>query len=393
MEQQEAYGAITAEPFSGFGRCDFWPFRSRLKSLPVASDFVAFRRTLRENCPSRPGVYGMVDPHGQLVYVGMSIALRKRLITYFQGGETPRKERCIAARAHRLVWEVTGHELAAELRELELIRRHQPRLNVRGRQRLRPPGYLYISQETAPRLRVARRVPKGGRHSWGPLAVTWRVRDAVECLNRLFMLCDCPPTVPMHFADQRSLFSLDLRPECLRGETGTCLGPCAGLCTSGQYSTQLRAARAFLDGRDTDPLLRLEQQLADAAGLQQYERAARLCDTLDRLMYLCERLKILREPPLPEQFVYPVHIRRRSIWCLVAGGRVVGATTVPSDARGARCSLALLRRALDGFSLPGPETDQPASLIVSSYFRKRPAELQTILTPDEARQLCRAHRI
>jgi excinuclease ABC subunit C len=388
MEQWEGYGALTAEPFDGFGGCDFWPFRSRLKSLDVSKDLAAFRRAIREECPARPGVYGMVDIHGQLIYVGMSIALRKRLITYFQGGESPRKERCIAAHSERLVWEEVGHELAAELRELELIRRHQPRLNVRGRTRRRPPGFIYISNEPAPRLRIGRRVPKAVRHWWGPLAATWRVREAVELLNRQFKLCDCPPAVPMHFADQGSLFSLDLRPECLRGETGTCLGPCAGLCTRGQYNSQIRATCAFLDGRDDTMLKQLEQQLVEAARLQQYERAARLRDTVDRLTDLCERLAILRQPPLPEKFVYPLQIHRRRVWCFVASDRLVSATATPTDARTAQRSLRLIRRAFEGRAPAIRETDRTVALILSSWFRRHPAELQTLLTPADARREC-----
>ena len=84
----------------------------------------------------------------------MSIALRKRLVTYFQGGAAIRKECRIAGDTDRLVWEVVGHELAAQLRELELIRRHQPRFNVKGRQPDRPLGYIYISREDAPRVRT-----------------------------------------------------------------------------------------------------------------------------------------------------------------------------------------------------------------------------------------------
>jgi excinuclease UvrABC nuclease subunit len=133
---------VEVEEFRGFGRSEFWPFRGRLKSLAIVEDFVDVRRSLRDSCPARSGVYGMVDSGRRLIYVGMSIALRKRLVTYFQGGASIRKECRIAGDTDRLVWEVVGHELAAQLRELELIRRHQPRFNVKGRQPVRVHLYL-----------------------------------------------------------------------------------------------------------------------------------------------------------------------------------------------------------------------------------------------------------
>jgi excinuclease ABC subunit C len=282
--------------------------------------------------------------------------------------------------------------LVAQLRELELIRRHQPRFNVRGREPERPLGYIYLSREDAPRCRVARRVPKAIRYSWGPLRINWRIREAVEIVNRLFKLCDCPPTVPMHFADQTYLFPLDLRVQCLRGEIGTCLGPCAGNCTFPQYAAQLRAARAFLDGRDPAPLRRLEQQLDDAAGFQQYERASRLRDTLERVQYLWDQLAILRAPPLPAQCVYRVQILNRPVWYLIAGGSVVNAASEPiSDDAAQRCL-----RQLDGIFSDDRrkpfEVDRPAAQIVASWFRSHPSEVANILSPDEARSLCGRQR-
>jgi excinuclease ABC subunit C len=381
--------SVDVEEFRGFGRSEFWPFRGRPKSLAIGEDFVDVRRSLRDSCPARSGVYGMIDSRGRLIYVGMSIALRKRLVTYFQGGASIRKECRIAESTERLVWEVVGHELAAQLRELELIRRHQPRFNVKGRQPDRPLGYIFISRDDAPRVRAGRRVPKGVRHAWGPLVINWRIKDALEVANRYFKLSDCPASVPMHFADQGSLFSLELRPECLRHEMGTCLGPCAGECTRNQYSAQLRAARAFLDGYNPAPLTQLERDLQNAASLCQYERAASLRDRLERLRYLHDRLQILREPPLPARFIYPVDLGRRKVWYLLADGRVVAATSVPSSGNEAKKCLRRLQRAYQ-FNTDGDATaDRPARQIVSTWFRTNRDELQSILMPDEARQYCR----
>jgi excinuclease ABC subunit C len=331
----------------------------------------------------------MVDARDRLIYVGMSIALRKRLVTYFQGGAAIRKECRIAGDTDRLVWEVVGHELAAQLRELELIRRHQPRFNVKGRQPDRPLGYIYISREDAPRVRVGRRVPKGVRYSWGPLAINWRIKESLEVANRYFKLSDCPASVSMHFEDQRNLFALELRPACLRHEMGTCLGPCAGECTRNQYLAQVRAMRSFLDGCDREPLSRLESELQHAAEHFQYERAATLRDRLERFQYLHDRLEILRQPALPVQFVYPVIVGRRQVWYLLAHGRVVGATAMPMESSAAGKCVRRLHRAFRRSDESDPTADRPARQIVSAWFRAHRDELQTILMPDEAIQFCR----
>jgi excinuclease ABC subunit C len=379
------------EAFRGFGRSAFWPYRSRLQEISISTNLAAVRGEIRQNCPTRSGVYGMVDRRGTLIYVGMSTSLRKRLVTYFQGGAAIRKECRIAEDTRRLVWEVVGHELAAQLRELELIRRHQPQFNVKGRQPDRPLGYIYISREDAPRIRTGRRVPNAVRHSWGPLVINWRIKEAIEVVNRAFKLVDCPASVPIHYADQRNLFALDLRPECLRHEMGTCLAPCAAQSTRADYLAQLRSARAFLDGHDCGILNYLESQLQNAAERREYERAANVRDRLDRLRYLHERLEWLRAPALPARFVYPVQTGRRQVWYLLVDGRVVAGLRAPTDESGASICLERMQRVYDGFHGGEVAADRPARQIVSIWFRTRCDELASILLPEAAEEFC--HRL
>ncbi len=232
--------------------------------------------------------------------------------------------------------------------------------------------------------------PAACADSWGPLPVSWRIRDAVEIVNWLFKLCDCGPSVAMHFADQRQLFPLDLRVQCLRGETGSCLGPCAGQCTFTQYAAQLRAARALLDGRDSGAIDRLEADLADAAASQQYERAVRLRDTLERLQYLCDQLAILRAPPLPEQFVYPLQLDNRPVWYLIASSRVVAAAPVPATNDDAERCAHLFARTLEQNSAKPTDIDRPAAQIVASWFRIHRSELHSIISAADVLEFCRS---
>jgi len=379
-------------PLKHLHRSTVLPFRRLFRELPLDADPRSLRQQLREFCPASPGVYAYLDG-GRVIYVGVSSKLRKRLITYFQGGASVRKEHAVAGQATKLMWQVVGHEFVAQLRELELIRRCQPRLNVRGRWPGRPLGYIYLSKEDAPRFRVARRVPKGVRYYWGPMPMGWRIRDAVELVNQVFKLCDCPSSVPMHFADQRNLFAMDLRLECLRGETGSCLGPCAAHCTFTDYSKQLSAARAFLNGRDDAALTELEHRLAAAAARQHFEQAARLRDKLDSLRTLADRLERLRKPAAPSEFIYPLTIGRREVWLYVARGAVAASSSAPvasapSASVVSRRCVERLDSVYDARISQTDDADRLGAQIVSSWFYTRPGEAANILSPDEARKFC-----
>src|SRR5688572_12097883 len=90
---------VAGAAFRGFGRSRYLPFGAELRGLRVVNNLTEVRRAVRDDCPALPGVYGVLDARGELAYVGMSTALRKRLITYFQTGSAIRKEQAIAAHA------------------------------------------------------------------------------------------------------------------------------------------------------------------------------------------------------------------------------------------------------------------------------------------------------
>jgi excinuclease ABC subunit C len=375
-------------PFTDFGRSAFLPRRRRSRRMPIGDEFRTMRRAIRTECPGTAGVYGFIDRDGRLIYVGVSRRLRRRLVTYFQRSEVYRKERRIAAHACEVVWEEVGHEFAAQLRELELIRRHEPRLNVRGREHGRQLGYIYLTGDEAPRFRVGRHVPRSARQSWGPIATGWRIREAVEAVNHEFKLCDCPSSVAMHFADQRPLFDAELRLGCLRGEIGTCLGPCARLCSQRQYAEQWSAACRFLDGEDDDVMERLAQQMGEAVLQRRYEQAARLRDRLDRLELLAREFAASRSPVSMGNAVYVATLGRRRCWFLIVAGSVARTMPAPITRRGAAKCLSLIEANYFCGSIQPVETNRTAAQIVSAWFRTHPEESASIISPDEARGRC-----
>jgi len=169
---------------------------------------------------------------------------------------------------------------------------------------------------------------------FGPLRWNRRLMRAVRQLNDRFRLRDCPSHVAMHFADQLELFDQTRDAECARHDFGTCLGPCAGACTTDQYVMQSRAVCDFLAGVDSTPTEELEQQMADAAASQRFEQAAILRDALRDLTFVRDRLARLRHVRSAYSFVYPLPgYRGREAWYMVRGGEVVKAEVAPRSQR------------------------------------------------------------
>ncbi len=380
--------------FAGFG-----PARLDPAASPPALHFVLARRPdtlrvrLRQKCPRRPGVYGMVDARGTLIYVGKAKCLRTRLLSYFRAHSRDAKAGRILDHARAIVWEYAPSEFAALLRELELIRRWKPAYNVQGLPGRRRTTYICLGRKPAPYLFTSRQPPADVLACYGPLYGGMRVGEAVRRLNDLFRLRDCEQSQKMHFADQGELFPV-LRPAgCLRYEIGTCSGPCVAGVTRAGYGRQTRAVRAFLDGADDGPLRTIEREMTAAAGALAYERAAALRDKLDVLRWLTERLAWLQRARREHTFVYPLGgDGGPALWYLIHRGRVRAAVAAPRDpatrhAARSAVEAVFADRTRDDGPLPADQIDH--ILIVAGWFRKHSEERQRLLTPEDALALCR----
>ncbi len=352
----------------------------------------ALRAHIRRECPRRPGVYGMLDCQGEVIYIGKAKCLRARLLSYFRAKSRDPKAGRIVAAARAIAWETAPNEFAALLRELELIRRWRPHFNVLGKPKRQRRCYVCLGRRPAPYAFTAVNPPAGAVACFGPVPSGERVREAVRRLNDWFGLRDCPQAQAMVFAGQAELFPEARTPGCLRHEIGTCLAPCAAACTREAYMARVRAARAFLAGTDVRLLETLEQTMTAASEALDYERAALLRDRLECLRWLTEQLERLRRACESQAFIYPVTHDGHEHWYLIRGGRVVAALPAPNDAPSRRRAEALITEVYDSqsrnFGLPGVE-EMDRVFLVASWFRSRPAERERTLEPAVALARCR----
>jgi excinuclease ABC subunit C len=382
-------GLFHREAFSGFGPCRLAPDVIPALFSARAGRGYRLRKPVRDHCPRLPGVYGMIDAAGELIYVGKAKSLRARLLGYFRPNSRDEKAGKIIQESRRLVWELADSEFAALLRELELIRRWQPRFNVQGQPRRRRRCYVCIGRKPAFHAFVAARPPSTAVTCFGPLLGSGRAREAVRRLNDWFRLRDCPQQQKMVFADQRQLFPQDLTPGCIRHDIGHCLAPCAGACTHGEYAFHVQAALDFLHGKDRTPLEQLEREMNQAAGELKFERAASLRDRLDVLGWLDQHLERLRQA-VRHSFIYPVEGQSGRTWYLIRHGFVRAALAGPADEQSKRATLTKLEEVYPGGAVvPGPPglDEVDGVLLVGGWFRRHRQELERVIEVEAARRM------
>ena len=384
-------GLFARQTFAGFGP-------SLLASADETPPMHSVRGTrpgrlragVRLECPRLPGVYGMLNEAGELIYVGKAKCLRSRLLSYFRTKSRDPKAGRILKNTCVVAWEPAHGEFAALLRELELIRRWRPRFNVQGQPNRRRRTYVCVGREPAPYVFLSPRPPGTAFACFGPVPAGFHAHEAVRRLNDWFRLRDCSQAQKMIFADQGDLFPI-LRPAgCLRHEINACLGPCAAACTRGDYSLAVRAVIRFLEGADAAPLESLELDMQEAAAGQAFERAALLRDKWQALHWLSGHLERLRQA-CRRSCVYPAVGRdgARDHWHIIHNGSVRAVTRAPHDDAGHATAAKALANVYDRAvsAPPGPD-EIDGVLLVAAWFRRHGAEMERTLEPVAARTLC-----
>jgi excinuclease ABC subunit C len=375
------------------------PSRFRPRDEAVAIGQVRGKRAgklrdgVRAHAPRTPGVYGMIDDRGRIVYIGKAKNLRARLLSYFRENSRDPKAGRIIQHTRRLVWEHTGDELAALLRELELIQTLRPRFNVLGLPGLQRHHYICIGRAPAPFVFISNKPTGKEQAIYGPLVVRHKSEEAVRRLNDWFKLRDCPQTVPMCFTDQPALFPTDPSARCMRFELLTCSGPCAGECSRKQYGVGVRGARAFLDGRDRTLLKTLKKLMDAAASGFEFEKATAMRDRLQTLEWLDARLSLLRQARDKNSFVYPlIGADGRERWYLIHRGIVRAVCFKPDGLEASHIAAELVAATFSDHPgavvLSGGAID--SVLLVASWFRKHAEERARLLTEAAATAMCKA---
>jgi len=343
----------------------------------------ALREQVRAMAENRPGVYRMLGPGDELLYVGKSVRIRTRVLSYFRA---PRGEKAweLIRETAKIEWDYIPNEFFALIHEMKLIQRWQPRFNVRHRRR-RIYGFVKVTREPAPRLLPVSRVAEDGATYYGPFPRVRAVARTVRELAHLLGLRDCPASTPVLFDDQLDIFGGGRVPHCIRADLATCLAPCCGRPSAREYDAAVQLARRFLEGRADRPLADLEHRMNEASARLDFEYAALLRDRLDRLRYFRDELVAFRGTVEDLTFVYRVPgFGGDDRIYLIRRGRIRRQMPHPKSRR-ARGLVAREIESVFGEVDPGPSGLSPQDaaeiLLVAGWFKQRPEERRRTQPP------------
>ncbi|MBL9021086.1 MAG: excinuclease ABC subunit UvrC [Myxococcales bacterium] len=234
--------------------------------------------------PPSPGCYVFLDKEKKALYVGKAKSLRSRVRSYFQ--ESGSDERYFIPLLRRLVVDidtiVTGTEKEAAVLENELIKRHQPRFNVKLRD---DKDFLCLrldEKKDWPRLETVRRPSPDGARYFGPYHSATSARRTLHLVNKHFHLRTCSDA---DFASRK-------RP-CLQYQIKRCPGPCVYEVEPTAYRSQVHAVSLFLEGRHDELTRELAALMKESSRTMEFERAAVYRDQLRAVESIRENQRVV----------------------------------------------------------------------------------------------------
>ena len=278
--------------------------------------------------PNRPGVYLMKDARGTVLYVGKAQSLRSRVRSYWQkqsaGGEV-HLIRSVIDKVADLEYTLTDSVSEALLLEINLVKRHRPRYNVRLKDDKSYP-FIKITGEEFPRVERTRKLPADGSRYFGPYASASSVDEAMNLIRRIFPFRTC--TLDIH--EGRKAIE---RP-CLLYHIKRCQAPCVGYIGKSDYRAQIEQIERFLDGRQEDVVRELSRQMNEASDATEYERAAALRDKVRAVERTMESQKMAAHRTTEEDVLGLARQDNQAAVQLFAvrGGKMIGRDVFLLDA-------------------------------------------------------------
>ncbi len=243
------------------------------------------KATLKQ-LPDSPGVYLMKDDAGRVLYVGKAQSLRNRVRQYWQASRSaaPLRIESSIGQVADVEYTMTDTVSEALLLEANLIKRYQPRFNVRLKDDKSYPFIKVTLADDFPLIERTRKLPVDGSRYFGPYASASSVDESMNLIRRIFPFRTC--TIEIREGER----ALD-RP-CLLYHIKRCQGPCIEAISKADYAADIEQVMLFLEGHQEQVSRALRDDMEAAAEELQFERAAALRDKVRAIERTMESQKM-----------------------------------------------------------------------------------------------------
>ncbi len=177
-----------------------------------------------ESLPNRVGIYYIHNEKGELIYIGKSKNIKKRINQHFTG--TTNKSKKIQLEVYAVTYEETGSELIALLKESEEIKINKPRYNRAQRKSIFQ-WALYDVLDDQGYLNLKLMKADGRKKEITSFTTLQEGKNALYRITDQYHLC------------QKYTGLYDTQKECFQYKIKECDGACIGKVTPDEYNSRV----------------------------------------------------------------------------------------------------------------------------------------------------------
>jgi len=236
--------------------------------------------------PTEPGCYLFKNSSGTILYIGKAKNLKKRIKQYNKPNDLDEKTKAMISHAKNVDFIVTDNEVESLVLENTLIKKYQPKYNIRLKD-AKSHTYLLLTDEEFPRLIIDRR-GKGRGKLFGPFVSATERDYILQFLKKIFTLRSCNK-MP--------------KKACLRYHINLCDAPCIGNISKSQYSKKVSNVKMILTGHTDKLLKKLEEDMKKSGDSKDFEKALLIRNQISAIKHLKERQNMERQKKYNEDII------------------------------------------------------------------------------------------
>lgn len=241
--------------------------------------------------PESAGCYIYKDIKGQVIYVGKSKFLPKRVKSYFQKNHEDIKTRTLVENIHSVEFVTTDSEAEALIVEENLIKLYNPKFNIKGKDDKTIRLFLVVVNERFPKIELVRNTDEFEGEIICQFTSGTSAREVWKILHEAFPLRSCS----YNLSDANITANKFL--PCLEFQIGNCKAPCNGSWSEIFYTKMISDIKELFNFHPEYAINSFKKQMNWYASKLEFEKANECkhrLEAIDRLVIALKPIKTAR---------------------------------------------------------------------------------------------------
>jgi excinuclease ABC subunit C len=248
-------------------------------------EILKFLKEKIKNLSDSSGCYLWKNSNQEVIYVGKALRLSDRVRSYLNTNIADIKTQALHNEIDDLDWIATNTEEEALILEDNLIKKYNPKYNIRLKDDKRYPFLCVSTDEPYPMIYLTRRIRADKKKYFGPYTDVKAARDLLDTIHKIF---------PIRKTVQKLPQPKPLRP-CLNFHIKRCLGPCQGNIAIEEYGVIVDQIVKFLEGKKESLLLELRNRMNSHSEKLEFERALIYRNMIENIQTIQKRQTVINQ--------------------------------------------------------------------------------------------------